>query len=54
MRTGMNGQAAKVDSAFKENPYSGHVFVFRGRRRDMTKVLWWTGEGLGLQSKRLE
>jgi transposase len=29
MRAGMNGLAAKVDSALKENPYSGHVFVFR-------------------------
>jgi transposase len=39
MRAGMNGLAAKVNSALKENPYSGHVFVFRGRRGDMIKVL---------------
>ncbi|MFC3377751.1 IS66 family insertion sequence element accessory protein TnpB [Rugamonas sp. CCM 8940] len=33
---------------------SGHVFVFRGRRGDMLKVLWWTGDGLCLLAKRLE
>ena len=54
MRAGMNGLAAKVDSALNENPYSGHVFVFRGRRGDMIKVLWWTGDGLCLLAKRLE
>lgn len=54
MRAGMNGLVAKVDSALKENPYSGHVFVFRGRRGDMIKVLWWTGDGLCLLAKRLE
>jgi len=54
MRAGMNGLAAKVDSALKENPYSGHVFVFRGWRGDMIKVLWWTGDGLCLLAKRLE
>lgn len=54
MRAGMNGLAAKVDSALRENPYSGHVFVFRGRRGDMIKVLWWTGDGLCLLAKRLE
>ena len=54
MRAGMNGLAAKVDSALKENPYSGHVFVFRGQRGDMITVLWWTGDGLCLLAKRLE
>jgi len=54
MRAGMNGLAAKVESALTENPYSGHVFVFRGRRGDMIKVLWWTGDGLCLLAKRLE
>jgi transposase len=54
MRAGMNGLAAKVESALTENPYSGHVFVSRGRRGDMIKVLWWTGDGLCLLAKRLE
>lgn len=54
MRAGMNGLAARVESALTENPFSGHVFVFRGRRGDMIKVLWWTGDGLCLLTKRLE
>jgi transposase len=38
----------------EQNPYSGHVFVFRGRRGDLIKVLWWDGDGLCLFAKRLE
>jgi len=34
--------------------FSGHVFVFRGRRGDLIKVLWWSGDGLCLFAKRLE
>ena len=54
MRVGMNGLAAKVETALAEDPYCGHVFVFRGRRGDMLKVLWWSGDGLCLLAKRLE
>jgi transposase len=36
------------------NPLCGHVFVFRGRRGDLLKVLWWDGTGLCLMAKRLE
>jgi transposase len=54
MRAGMNGLAAKVETALAEDPYCGHVFVFRGRRGDMLKVLWWSGDGLCLLAKRLE
>ena len=46
MRAGMNGLAARVETALAKDPFSGHVFVFRGRRGDMIKVLWWTGDGL--------
>jgi transposase len=46
MRAGMNGLAAKVEAALIEDPYSGHVFVFRGGRGDMLKVLWWSGDDL--------
>lgn len=38
MRAGMNGLAAKVETALAEDPCCGHVFVFRGRRGDMLKV----------------
>lgn len=54
MRAGFNGLAAKVETALAEDPFSGHVFVFRGRRGDMIKLLWWTGDGLCLLAKRLE
>ena len=37
-----------------ELPFSGHVFVFRGRRGDLVKLRWWDGDGLCLFAKRLE
>ena len=54
MRKGFDGLAAMVQGALSENPFSGHVFVFRGRRGDIVKVLWFDGQGLLLLSKRLE
>jgi transposase len=54
MRRGMDGLAALVQTALAENPFSGHIFVFRGRRGDLIKVLWWSGDGLCLYAKRLE
>jgi transposase len=35
-------------------PFSGQLFVFRGRRGDRIKALWWDGDGLCLYAKRLE
>ena len=54
MRCGFNGLAAKVEAALQADPFNGHVFVFRGRRGDIIKLLWWTGDDLCLLSKRLE
>ena len=54
MRKGMDGLAALVQTALIENPFSGHVFVFRGRRGDLVKLLWWSGDGMNLFAKRLE
>ena len=54
MRKGFDGLAAMVQPALSENPFRGHVFVFRGRRGDILKVLWFDGQGLLLLSKRLE
>jgi transposase len=54
MRCGFNGLATQVETALAEDPFSGHVFVFRGRRGDIIKVLWWSGDGLCLLAKRLE
>jgi transposase len=54
MRIGMDGLAALVQTTLAENPFSGHVFVFRGRRGDLLKLLWWSGDGMNLYAKRLE
>jgi hypothetical protein len=43
-----------VQTKLEKSPFSGHVFVFRGRRGDLIKVLWYDGDGLCLFSKRLE
>lgn len=50
----MDGLAALVQTALSENPFSGHVFVFRGRRGDLVKLLWFDGDGVCLFAKRLE
>ncbi len=54
MRKGFDGLAMAVQGTLKRDPFSGHVFVFRGRRGDLIKVLWWAGDGLCLFAKRLE
>ena len=54
MRRGFDGLAALAQSALLQDPNSGHVFVFRGRRGDITKLLWWDGQGFCMFAKRLE
>jgi transposase len=54
MRRGFDGLSANVQTVLEQQPFSGHVFVFRGRRGDIVKLLWWDGDGLCLFSKRLE
>ena len=54
MRAGMNGLAAKVQLILEEQPLSGHLFVFRGRRGNVVKLLWATSDGVCLLIKRLE
>jgi transposase len=54
MRRGMHGLAATVQTVLVENLYAGHVFIFRGRRGDLVKLLWWSGDGLCLFAKKLE
>ena len=54
MRNGFDGLSMIVQSTLRHDPFSGHVFVFRGRRGDLIKVLWWSGDGLCLFAKRLE
>lgn len=54
MRKGFDGLASMVQVQLKQDPFSGQVFIFRGRRGDRVKVLWWDGQGLSLFYKRLE
>ena len=54
MRKGFDGLAAAAQDRLTQDPFSGHLFVFRGRRGDLIKVLWWDGQGLCLFAKRLE
>lgn len=54
MRKGFTGLSALVQNALADSPFCGHLFVFRGRRGDLIKLLWWDGTGLCLMAKRLE
>jgi len=54
MRRGFVSLAAQAEATLKQDPYTGHLFVFRGRRGDLIKVIWWDGQGACLFSKRLE
>ena len=54
MRRGMNGLALKVQQAVARDPHAGDLYVFRGRRGDLVKILWHDGLGMSLYAKRLE
>ncbi len=43
MRKGFNGLAALAQSKLSEDPHSGQIFIFRGRRGDLVKIIWWDG-----------
>jgi len=54
MRYGFDGLSAKVVEVLRGDPFSGHLFIFRSKRGDYLKVLYWDGSGLCLFAKRLE
>ena len=54
MRRGMNGLALQVQEGLNRDPHAGDLFVFRGRRGDLIKILWHDGLGMSLYAKRLE
>ena len=54
MRKGFATLALLVQEKLKGDPHGGHLFVFRGRRGDLIKVIWHDGHGACLFSKRLE
>jgi transposase len=54
MRKGFDGLAGLAQGALEQDPFSGHLFVFRGRRGDLLKVLYWDGQGFCLYYKILQ
>src|ERR1700750_1849388 len=54
MRKGFDSLAAQAQTVLGQDPFSGHVFCFRGRRGDLVKLLWWDGGGLCLFATRVE
>lgn len=50
----MTTLALMAQEIMKQNPHSGAIFAFRGRRGDLIKLLWHDGQGLCLFSKRIE
>lgn len=48
MRCGFDGLAARVQERLGADPFGGHLFIFRGRRGDLVKLLWWDGDGMCL------
>jgi transposase len=53
-RKGMDGLAALVREAMGADPFSGAVYVFRSKRADRVKLIFWDGTGVVLVAKRLE
>src|SRR6185437_4861516 len=54
MRRGFDGLALLVQEKLKHDPHCGHLFVFRGKRGGLVKILWHDGQGLCLLAKRLD
>jgi len=54
MRRGMNSLALLVQEVFQRDPHAGDLYVFRGKRGSLIKILWHDGLGVSLYAKRLE
>jgi transposase len=54
MQRGFDGLALLVQETLKRDPHCGHLFVFRGKRGGLVKILWHDGQGMCLFAKRLD
>jgi len=54
MRKSIDGLAGLASTVLEQDPLSGHLFVFAGKRRDRVKLLYWDGDGYALWYKELE
>ena len=53
MRRCFAALAAPAEALLKQDPFAGHLFVSRGSRGDLIKVIWWDGQGACMSLKRL-
>jgi len=54
MRRGMQSLALAVQESLKRDPHAGDLYIFRGSRGDLLKILWHDGLGMSLYAKRLD